>query len=53
MKKVKAVLNFGYAWGEREEILEFDDDVTDEEIEEEVNQWAWSFLNLRWEVTKE
>ena len=48
MKRIKVVLNTGFAGVQHEDILEFKDDATDEEIEEEVKEWAWNCLDLCW-----
>ena len=42
MRKVKFIVN------EQEEIMEFDDSQTDEEIEEILNEWALDHIHKEW-----
>lgn len=53
MKTVKWNLGTGYAGATHEGEIEFDDDATEEEIEEAVQDAAWQRLDLWWEVTHE
>jgi len=56
MKKIYASLETGFVNACYEEYFEFDDDVTDEEIDNEVNDWAESILgemSFGWEVVEE
>jgi hypothetical protein len=32
----------------REEVIEFDDDITDEDLEEELKTWVWENLDTFW-----
>ena len=53
MKIVKFYLGTGHASCSHEEILEFDDDTTDEEIEAEYQSWKEDRLDCSWwEVTE-
>lgn len=45
MKTYRAYLSIGFANGKHEEDFEFDDDVTEEEIEEEVRVWMENYLD--------
>ena len=61
MKKITAefTLSIGYttATREAEEIFEFDDDATDEEIEDTLEdywkEWAWNYINGGWDIKEE
>lgn len=48
MRKVKFYLGTGYPSSNHEEIMEFDDDITDEEIEEEYQIWKEEKLDGSW-----
>ncbi|RKO61673.1 DUF7167 family protein [Caldibacillus debilis] len=47
MRKVKFTLSLGLC--KREEVITFDDDITDEEIQEEYEQWQVEQLDGGWE----
>lgn len=53
MRRIKATYGIGYVGAEHEEIFEFDDDVTEEEIENEIWDWATSNLDVNWEDESE
>ena len=61
MKKITAefTLSIGYptATREAEDIFEFDDDATDEEIEDTLEdywkEWAWNYINGGWDIKEE
>lgn len=53
MKKVKAYCSFGYVGTERCDEFLFDDDATENEINEEVWEWASSYVDCNWEVVDE
>ena len=53
MKKIKAYCGIGYVGDEHEEEFEFEDDVTEGEILEEVNGWAEGLLEIWWEESEE
>lgn len=48
MKKVKFYLGTGFAGVAHEEIIEFDDNVTDEEIQEAFYDWYEDKLDPSW-----
>lgn len=50
MKRVKVFLDVGYPGLGKEEIFEFDDGATKEEIEEEVKHWVSDRIDWYWEV---
>ena len=50
MKKVTWRMTIGFVGAERTGEIEFDDDATDEEIEETVNDDAMQHVDLDWEV---
>lgn len=49
MRKIKAHCGIGYARATYEEEFEFEDDVTDAEIDREVQEWADQFLEFWWD----
>ena len=49
MKKIIAYCKLGYHGAEIKDELELDDTYTKEDIEEEVYNWAFQFLKIRWE----
>lgn len=53
MKRVHAVASFCYANADHKEDFEFDDECTDAEIEEEIWEWAQSFLDVAYEIEEE
>ena len=53
MIKVKATCGIGYSGAEHEEEFEFDDGYTEDEIVEEVWEWAQQFLDVNWEIVEE
>lgn len=48
MKKYEFTLSIGFAGGKRREVLEFDDDVTEEELEESYIDWRNNYLDGGW-----
>lgn len=53
MRKIKFHLNTGYAGCLHEDILEFEDDITEEQIEYELEQWANDQIDAWWEEIEE
>lgn len=49
MRKIKAHCGIGYAGAEHEEEFEFEDDATEDEILEEVKDWAEQYLEFWWD----
>lgn len=49
MRKIHAQASFGFCGATHETIFEFEDDVTEEEIDEEVWEWATQFVDICWE----
>lgn len=49
MKKIKAYCGIGFAGETYDEDFEFDDDIPDDEISNEINDWAEQFLETWWE----
>ena len=47
--KVKFRLDEWYTGEFHEEYVEFKEDITDEELDEEVKQWACELIGLNWE----
>lgn len=52
MKKVEFTLSIGFVTGNHHEVMEFDDDITDEEIEQEYNEWIWNYIDGGWREIK-
>ncbi len=50
MKKITAHCGIGFCGAEHEEEFEFEDTATEEEIEEELYDWANQFLDVWWNV---
>lgn len=48
MRKVKFYLGTGFANVAHEEIMEFEDDTTDEEISEIFHDWYEGYLDASW-----
>ena len=48
MRKIKATCGIGF-YDDHEEEFEFPDDYTDDEITQEIWDWAMQFLNANWE----
>ena len=51
--KVKIWSKFGLVGCEREEVIEVDDNATDEEIEQEWQEWAYQYMDGGWEKIKD
>lgn len=48
MKKIEFYLGIGYANAEHIEILEFDDDVSEEEIDQTLEDWSNNYIEISW-----
>lgn len=46
MKKIKFRLSIGYRDAVQEDVFEFDDDITEEELEDELKEWANNYIEL-------
>ena len=53
MIKVIATCGIGFHGAEHKEEFEFDDDYTEDEMVEEVWEWAQQFLDVNWEIVEE
>lgn len=53
MKKIKAYADYGYVGADREEIIEVDDDATEEEIDALIWEWAIEYVSINWQKVKE
>lgn len=42
-------MSMGFVGCHREEIFKFDDDITVEEIEQELTEWVWTLLDAWYE----
>lgn len=49
MRKIKAQFGIGFAEANYEEKFEFEDDMSDEDIEKEIYEWAQQTLEIWWE----
>ena len=45
MKQYKFTMSSGFVGTDREDVFEFDDDVTDDEIHDAWKNWAWEFID--------
>ncbi len=52
MRKVKFTLSIGLVGCKREDTIKFDDDVTDQEIQETYEEWQLEQLDGGWEDTE-
>ena len=50
VKKVQFYLGIGYPGADHKEIVEFEDNVTDEEIDEYLNEWASNYIDYGWNI---
>lgn len=48
MRKIRMYLGTGFANCAHEEVVEVDDDTTDEELDEYLHDWAGNYLDLNW-----
>lgn len=48
MKKLKFYVSTGFVGSKREEIVEVEDNATDDEIQEEFNLWMWENISAGW-----
>jgi hypothetical protein len=53
MRRIHAEVNYGYVGSEREKYFEFDDDITDGEIADEVWDWACERVEVSWREEEE
>lgn len=53
MKKVIAKANFGFWGAEHKTEFEFEDDATEEEMEEVIWEWAAEYIDISFEVLDE
>lgn len=53
MKNIKFAMETDLVGCGSEEIFEFDDDVTDEEIEEELKDWVWNQIDAWYEEVED
>ena len=53
MKKIKAYCGIGFVGAVHEEEFEFEDDVKEDEILSEINDWADGLLEFWWEESEE
>lgn len=50
MKRIKVHLNVGFPGTAHEDIIEFDDDASEEEIEEAYRDWKNDRIDGYWEI---
>ena len=48
--KVNVRLRIGYPGAEHEDVLEMPDDFTEAQIQAEVEEWSWNYIELDWRV---
>lgn len=45
MAKAKFTLSIGYPTARHEEVVEIDDDTTDEQLQKDWEQWMWNYID--------
>lgn len=53
MRKIKFYLTIGCPGSNQEEIAEYDDDITDEEIQQDLEIWAGDYIDFNWREINE
>lgn len=53
MKRVKVWINTGFAGAKHQDVFEFEDDATEEEIEADVLDWVFNKIEHGWEVIED
>ena len=48
--KVKFMLSIGFAGARQEEVLELDDNLTEDEIYKELDEWMYDYIDSGYEV---
>lgn len=48
MRKIHFYLSIGYPTAKHEEIVEYDDNVTDDEINSDFSDWVNNYLDMEW-----
>jgi hypothetical protein len=48
MRRIYVSLSIGYPSAKHEDVLEVEDDATDESIDEEVRDWAHNYIEWYW-----
>ncbi len=48
MRIIKASLGIGYCGATHETEFEFEDDITKEEIDQMVTEWAMNYIDIDW-----
>lgn len=51
--KVKFMVGVGYSGCNKEEEIELPDDYTEEDIEKELNEWIWDYIDSGYEVIED
>jgi hypothetical protein len=49
VQKINVTLTIGYPCAKHEDVLEVEDDATDEDINQEVADWANNYIEYYWE----
>jgi hypothetical protein len=52
MREIKCNLSIGYPTAEHNDVIEVEDDATNEDIEREVEDWAHNYIEWSWEEAK-
>ena len=53
MRKVKISLSTGFAGANYENIIEVEDDITEEELEEICEEFVWDHISVGWKYIDE
>ena len=53
MKKIKFYLGIGYSGATHEEVVEYEENTTDEKIEEDFQEWENGYIDSNWSEAEE
>ena len=51
--KLELYLDIGYPTATRREIVEVDDDLTDEDLDQYLSEWMWNYIDCNWRKVNE
>jgi hypothetical protein len=53
MKRIHFSLSIGYPTAKHEDVFEFEDDITDAELDEAYQEWCQNYLDGGWRIAKD
>jgi len=53
MKNYKFTMSDGFVGTDREDFIEFEDNVTEEEVQQAWQDWVWNFIEGGYDVVEE